>query len=239
VLSGGSAAEKHLIVPELIIPNYVNSQSLCLSTASLFAVCCENECEGLLSSLERQVREPYAYPKQLARLVTALPGPRIARSLLGEIDSLVDPGFGRIALHGRKLAGWMHRAFPLACPAPLASSKVANPKTPDEWIGEGENLEVKNLEEMMGEVAEVLARYTTMGKAVGAKVSAAQDAVSDPSLDVIRIEAEVQPQTSERNLLATVFRLGALVSMMALVTVAAAKSMIQAKTLKGYKLQKL
>merc|ERR1740117_988486 len=40
---------------KLIIPNYVNSQSMCLSTASFYTACCVNECESLLGKLEREV----------------------------------------------------------------------------------------------------------------------------------------------------------------------------------------
>jgi len=236
VLSEGSEAEARLI-----IPNYVNSQSMCLSTASMYTVCCVNECDGLLSSLEREVGGPSAEPAQLARLVAALPGLSLGeRLILDEFQGLVDAS-GQISLHGPKLASWMHRAFPLECPAPLASSKIANPKTPDEWIGESENLEVKNLEDMISEVADVLARYTTMGKEAGAEILVAEDPVSDPSVDVVSHVIQHQqnflPQSSQPNLISTIFRLAAMLSMMGIVGVAA-KSALKVTISSSDKLQK-
>jgi len=148
---------------QMIIPNYINSQSMCLSTASFYAACCVNECEGLLAKLERQVAAPEVEPSQLVRLLTALPGPGLSEALVGELHVLAGQGDGLVALHGRGLAAWMHRAFPLECPAPH-SQKVTNPMTPDEWMGES-GLEVAALEEMMAEIAHVSSQYTTMGKA--------------------------------------------------------------------------
>jgi len=203
--------------PEIIIPNYVNSQSMCLSTASLFTVCCVNECDDLLGRLEREVASPAAQPSQLARLMAALPGPGLAEPLLQELHALVDNS-GLIPLHGRALADWMHRAFPLACPAPH-NQKINNPKTPDEWMGES-GLEVQELEEMISEIAQVLARYTTMGKEAGPEVLIAEDPASDANQDVARIRASPLQKSEERSLVATIFRVSAMLSMMVVVAVA-------------------
>merc|ERR1740117_520068 len=80
VLSGASGAEE-----ELIIANYVNSQSMCLSTASFYAACCVNECEGLLAKLEREFLSPAAEPAALAHLVATLPGARLAEPMSQEL----------------------------------------------------------------------------------------------------------------------------------------------------------
>jgi len=72
--SGNDTAAK------VIVPNYVNSQNMCLSTASFYAACCVNECEDLLAKIERQVAAPAAQPALLAHVFAGLPGPGVPRS---------------------------------------------------------------------------------------------------------------------------------------------------------------
>jgi hypothetical protein len=229
---------------ELIIPNYVNSQSMCLSTASFYTACCVNECEGLLSKLERDVAAPTADHTQLTRVMAALPGKSIPEPLLKELPSLADKNTGLVSLHGRELAGWMHRAFPLECPAPdkVHDQKVTNPKTPDEWMGESD-LKVSELEEMMEEIAQVLARYTTMGNKSGVEAPQAEDDVSDPDVDVVRVRSQTmatmaQGDQPQRSLLATAFQLAAMFSMIGLVVVAA-KSALSATSSRKDKVDKV
>jgi len=209
---------------KLIIPNYVNSQSMCLSTASFYAACCVNECEGLLARLERQVAAPLAEPALLASLIATLPGPGISASLVQELHGLADQSLGMIPLHGRALAGWMHRAFPLECPAP-ASQKVTNPKTPDEWMGESGS-QVAELEEMMGEIADVLAKYATMGKKAPQELYV--EDVSDARGDILSIHPTFVPDQIHSHwdfhhviadILGMAFRLTAMCSMIGLVAI--------------------
>jgi len=212
---------------ELIIPNFINSQSMCLSTASFYTACCVNECEGLLSKLEKEVAAPVSEPAQLARLVATLPGAGIAAPLLEEIPGLVD-GSGKVPLHSRTFADWMHRAFPMECPAP-SNHKVTNPKTPDEWMEKDDK--VADLEEMMDEIAQVLARYTTMGKKAGKAVLVAPGDEFDASTDVVRTRYAGQlvgtpVGQSSWSILGTIFRLAAMSSMVAFVVVAAKSGLV-------------
>jgi len=173
---------------------------------------------------ERLIAAPSAGPAQLARFVAALPGSGITESLLQELPGLADRTTGMVALHGREFAGWMHRAFPLECPAPH-SQKVTNPMTPDEWMGDG-GPRVQELEGMMAEIAQVLVRYTTMGNETG---QAAAGVVADggsshgASADVVSISqpASQQWKHARPHLLATTFRFMAMSSMMVLVAIAA------------------
>merc|ERR1719401_1964950 len=57
----------------VIIPNFVVSRSNCITPSSLYSVCCLNECEGLMASLERVIGGPVAEPSRIAELVSALP----------------------------------------------------------------------------------------------------------------------------------------------------------------------
>jgi hypothetical protein len=203
----------------LIVPNYINSQSMCLSTASFYTVCCPNECESLLANLERSIAAPVGEVAALARLFAAFPNPP-TEALLQELPGFADPVSGLVPLHGLALAGWMHRAFPTQCPAPH-SQKVTNPMTPDEWMAES-GREVAALEEMMSEIAQVLARYTTMGKEFGKEYFRKEESVPDVNADIVRIRAH-KPQeralmkASGHYVLSTIFHVGALLSMMGLV----------------------
>lgn len=223
VIDGGSQASA-----TLIIPNYVNSQSMCLSTASMYNVCCMNECDSLLGSIEREAARPAVSSGDLLHMVKALPGTGIAESLLQELPRLADSKTALIPLHGRAFASWMHRAFPLACPAPH-DQKIANPKTADEWMGES-GQEVSALEDMMTEVAEVLARYTTMGKNFSTQVLAADEEISSAS-DVVTIRPVMKENfaKSERSLIGTVVRFAAMISMIGIVALAA-KPVLKATT---------
>merc|ERR1719433_799380 len=58
--------------PSVIIANYLAGQANCLASTSFHSVCCIDECEGLLSRLEREVASPSASPNRLAELVGRL-----------------------------------------------------------------------------------------------------------------------------------------------------------------------
>merc|ERR1712232_593738 len=59
--------------PRVMIANYVSSPSNCIASSSFYSVCCMDECEGLLSHLEREIAGPEASSTQIARIVANLP----------------------------------------------------------------------------------------------------------------------------------------------------------------------
>jgi hypothetical protein len=227
---------------EVLISNYVNSQSMCLSTASYFSACCVNECEGLLARLERDVAAPAAEPSHLTNLMAELPGHHITQSLLQEIPSLVDAASGKVALHGHALAAWMHRAFPSECPDPHQHEAI-NPRTPDDWMSES-SLNMKEIQELMAESARALSKYTSMGKEAagptdapkmiekecqcspnghackchklpGERLRRVEDGLSDPSEDIVRIVFSTKQDIKpKRQILTSVFQLLAVCSML-------------------------
>jgi len=116
----------------LVVPNYLSSQSMCLATASFHSVCCENKCESLYTRLEQGVGAPAATAEQIADLADSLPGQKHDWSMQ-DLKDMADEE-GKIKLHSRSFAKWMHHTFPLECPLPLGSGHATNPKTPDEWM---------------------------------------------------------------------------------------------------------
>jgi len=125
--------------PSVIIPNYIQSATNCIASESLYSVCCLNECEQLMSHLEKEIDAPDAEPSRIAAIVAGLPSstveaPRsLSTTLLGRLDEAAATHGGTVQLHGRLFGQWMHHAFPRECPYPHVAG-VTNPQTPDEWM---------------------------------------------------------------------------------------------------------
>jgi len=125
--------------PSVIIPNYIQSATNCIASESLYSVCCLNECEQLMSHLEKEIDAPDAEPSRIATIVASLPSstveaPRsLSATLLGKLDEAAATHGGRVQLHGRLFGQWMHHAFPRECPFPHVAG-ATNPQTPDEWM---------------------------------------------------------------------------------------------------------
>jgi len=130
--------------PSVIIPNYIQAPSNCIASESLYSVCCLNECEQLMSHLERDIDAPEAEPNRIAAIVSDLSSstveaPRnLSPALLEKLDEAAAHHGGTVQLHGRLFGQWMHHAFPRECPFPHVAG-ATNPQTPDEWMeGKGQ-----------------------------------------------------------------------------------------------------
>jgi len=135
----GTVDESNASDPYLIVPNYVASRPNCLKASSFYVVCCRNECEDLLASLEKKFSKPMASPQQILELVATfstktVEQPRmVSDSLVKRLHSIADANEGEVPLHGRLFAQWMHHAFPRECPYPQKAGD-ASPMTADEWM---------------------------------------------------------------------------------------------------------
>merc|ERR1719416_325367 len=127
--------------PSLIIANYLASQANCLASTSFHAVCCIDECQGLMGHLDRAVAGPMAAPGRIADIVANLhsdtiDAPRnLSASLLARLEDIADHHNGQVPLHGRLFAQWMHHAYPLECPFPHAAG-TTSVVSADEWMAE-------------------------------------------------------------------------------------------------------
>jgi len=109
--------------PAVVIPNYVNGPSNYIARGNFFAVACIDECEDLLSAIERSIGEPYARPGDIALVTKSLPsleGDRVdlSAAMMGKLHQVAALHGGRVPLHGRLFALWMHHAYPRDCPHP-------------------------------------------------------------------------------------------------------------------------
>jgi len=58
---------------------------------------------------------------------------KLSQNLLDRLGEIAAQNDGKIPLHGRLFAQWMHHAFPRECPFPHLSG-TTNPQSPDEWL---------------------------------------------------------------------------------------------------------
>jgi len=114
----------------VIIPNYLAGPSNCLAASKLFDLCCPNECVPLFRHIEDAVRAPDAPVEQLLNIVAGLSSstvvsPReLPESLAARLTEIADQHGGRVHLHSRLFAQWMHHAFPLECSFPRPTLSV-------------------------------------------------------------------------------------------------------------------
>merc|ERR1719384_22532 len=125
--------------PSVVISNYLTSQTNCLSASGFYSVCCSDECEGLRQGLEKQVAGPTAAPENIVELVSVLPSdtvhaPRnLSSTLRTRLHDIAQLHAGRVPLHGRLFAQWMHHAYPRECPFPHVSG-TTSPMSPNAWM---------------------------------------------------------------------------------------------------------
>lgn len=137
----GALDESDAAQPHVIIPNYLTAFPNCMVASGLHAVCCRNECEDLLESIEREVGTAEAPPHQLAALVASLPSatvtaPRVlAPELVDRLHRMAESNGDRVPIHGRLFAQWMHHAYPRECPYPHELGTIS-PKPATQWSQE-------------------------------------------------------------------------------------------------------
>lgn len=67
---------------------------------------------------------------------------------MSRLDEIAAGNGGRVPLHGRLFAQWMHHAYPRECPRPHEDGAVG-PQTPDEWMKESGHASTRASEEEM------------------------------------------------------------------------------------------
>jgi len=155
--------------PLVILPNYVASRPNCMLSSSFYAVCCRNQCEDLMDTLEREIGGPNARPSQISKIVSKLTtdtiqAPRpLPKSLMRRLQEVAERNHGQVPLHGRLFAQWMHHAFPRECPYPNEAGTAA-PLTPDEWMQKtGQEDSKASKEEMMSMISNDNCRLVANG----------------------------------------------------------------------------
>jgi hypothetical protein len=127
---------------KVIIPNYVNAPSNCGAGSKWYSVCCIDECDALLSTLENRISSPLATAATIIEHVAHLPSdtviaPRnLSATLIGRLQEIAGHHGGVVPLHGRLFGQWMHHAYPRECNYPHVSG-TTSPVTILEFMNQG------------------------------------------------------------------------------------------------------
>mmetsp|Transcript_49680 Transcript_49680/g.131691 ORF Transcript_49680/g.131691 Transcript_49680/m.131691 type:complete len:600 (-) Transcript_49680:442-2241(-) len=113
----------------VIAANYVTSRPNCQTVSHFYSLCCRDECEGLLAQVEMSIGTALANPDRILSVVSAIPTGtaetrEISQDLRSRLVSAVDSS-GRVPIHGRLFAQWMHNVFPRECPYPHQEGTVS------------------------------------------------------------------------------------------------------------------
>jgi len=135
----GALDETDASRPSVVIPNYLTSQSNCLSSSKFYSVCCSDECEPLRLQLEKDIAMPTATPARIAAVVASMHSdtvvaPRnLSSTLTSRLEEIAYHHGGEVPMHGRLFSQWMHHVYPRECPFPHVAG-TTNPLSPDEWM---------------------------------------------------------------------------------------------------------
>jgi len=150
----GALDETHAQEPHVLISNYVAGPSNCIAGSEYYSVCCLNECGGLMSELEGQVRAPTVAPEVLFDLVSKLSSstvdaPRqLPQTMVKRLQDIANQHDGEVPLHGRLFAQWLHYAFPLECQYPLAPESD-DVMSPSHWEERGHSATAEDKEKFI------------------------------------------------------------------------------------------
>merc|ERR1719272_2781972 len=121
--------------PQVIIPNYISGMSNCITSAPYYSICCLNECDRVFQHLEAVIPASTASTAEIIRAVESMPdvssleARNVSAALRSRLEEIALVHGGKVALHGRLLAQWLHSVFPRDCPFPHVAGTV-NPQTP-------------------------------------------------------------------------------------------------------------
>jgi len=115
--------------PQVLISNYVLGPANCYRSLALHTFCCLNECDAVLSEVERSIGGPSAQPDVILPLLenlttSSMDEPQsLSTGLVAKLSGIAAVNGGMVPLHGRLFAQWLHFAFPHECPYPHITQK--------------------------------------------------------------------------------------------------------------------
>jgi hypothetical protein len=174
--------------PSVMIANYLHSSNNCIASSGFYSVCCKDECEALFGHLEEQIAAPEAKPDTIVELIKHLPSssvstPReLAPTLLTRLEDIAAMNDGKVHLHGRLFAQWMHHAYPRECPYPHLTGTISQ-QTPDEWEESGSDIFAS--EEEMRQFTEAIKDKADVGQNSGNGIDTFEEIVWTPEEELL------------------------------------------------------
>jgi len=130
----------------VIIPNYLSGPSNCVASSAYYSVCCLDECESILAALEEKIAAPHASPELVMETVSTIASATVSSNrtmapwLRTRLDEVAAHHGGRVPLHGRLFAQWLHYAYPRECQFPHVAGTI-NPQRPEDILEASGSLE--------------------------------------------------------------------------------------------------
>jgi len=142
----GALDEADASNPRVIIPNYISGPSNCVASSAYYSVCCLDECESILGQIEQSIAAPEALPSAITNLVSMIPSATMPSNrslspwLHHRLEEVAKHHGGRVPLHGRLFAQWLHYAYPRECQFPHISGTIS-PQRPEDILASGNSSE--------------------------------------------------------------------------------------------------
>merc|ERR1719247_2154637 len=101
-----------------------------------------DECEGILGRLEQLISAPDASASTILSLIPMIPSASMPSNrtlstwLQQRLHQVANHHSGRVPLHGRLFAQWLHYAYPRECNFPHAAGTI-NPVRPEDLLESG------------------------------------------------------------------------------------------------------
>merc|ERR1719379_2962060 len=114
------------IGPQVMIPNYINAMSNCITSQPYYQICCLNECDLVFQQLESQIAAPSTTTAEVIRaLENGIYAPTNISALhLERLAEIARVNNDQIPIYGRLFARWLHFVYPQECPYPHAAGVV-------------------------------------------------------------------------------------------------------------------
>jgi len=146
---------------QVVISNYLQGANNCIVTRPNYLVCCINECEDILGDIEAAIGAPVADPATVMTLISNMTSyddipVMLDNSQKTQLARIAETHGGKVPLHGRLFAQWLHYIFPRECPFPHKVGS-ASASTPSEF---GDNF-IANEEEVKQHAKNAKKKVTT------------------------------------------------------------------------------
>merc|ERR1719414_1612285 len=115
---------------QVIVANYMQDASNCVVTRSHYLVCCMIECEWIQSQVESAIAAPMASADVVLEVVGNITvgsdePARLDDGMREQLVRISQMHGGKVPLHGRLFAQWLHFAFPHECAFPHKAGDTA------------------------------------------------------------------------------------------------------------------
>merc|ERR1719272_1512430 len=132
-LAGSLDESSSWLGPQVMIANYLNSMSNCVTSTPYYSICCLNECDMVFQQLEAHMSAPSATPLEIIEATESMyQSPSVTEVHRGRLEEIARLSGGKVPVHGRLFAQWLHFVFPHECPYPYVAG-VVKPISQSEW----------------------------------------------------------------------------------------------------------